>query len=168
MWGRQSYRFSDYEFKAASRDGFGTTGRSAMPTSRLITNASSASSASAGGQRTCVPDSVFLPPMSMTCGERLLKNAVEGRWKERRVIMGRVAMLTRPHNGRGLPLLGHCERGCDAHSYFNTPGSTLPAAMKTGKLTLRPDAVCRPRHRRLQHRQSQGRRLHRPRHEEGS
>src|SRR5262245_63464985 len=81
--------------------------------------------------------------MSMTCGERLLKNAVESRWKDRRVTMGRVAMLTRNHNGRAAcHYCGHCERGCDTYSYFNTPGSTLPAAMKTGKLALRPDAVC--------------------------
>jgi glucoside 3-dehydrogenase (cytochrome c) catalytic subunit len=144
-WGRQSYRFSDYEFKAASRDGFGVdwpiSHAELAPYYERVERFVGIS----GGAENLpqLPDSVFLPPMSMTCGERLLKNAVESRWKDRRVIMGRVAMLTRPHNGRAAcHYCGHCERGCDTYSYFNTPGSTLPAAMKTGKLTLRPDAVC--------------------------
>lgn len=145
MWGRQSYRFSDYEFKAATRDGFGVDwpiGHAELaPYYERVERFVGISGASEKLPQ--LPDSVFLPPMSMTCGEQLLKNAVESRWKERRVIMGRVAMLTQNHNGRAAcHYCGHCERGCETYSMFNTPGSTLPAAMKTGNLTLRPDAVC--------------------------
>ncbi|MBS1787148.1 MAG: GMC family oxidoreductase [Acidobacteria bacterium] len=144
MWGRQSYRLSDYEFKAASRDGYGDdwpiSHDELAPYYERVERFVGISGSKEGLPQ--LPDSVFLPPMALTCGERLLKKAVEARWKERKVIIGRVAMLTQAHNGRPTcHYCGHCERGCDTHSYFSTPGSTLPAAMKTGKLTLRPDAV---------------------------
>ena len=78
----------------------------------------------------------------MTCGERLLKRAVENRWKDRHVTIGRTAILTRKLNGRAAcHYCGHCDRGCSAYSYFSSPGSTLPAAAKTGRFTLRPNAV---------------------------
>jgi choline dehydrogenase-like flavoprotein len=145
MWGRQSYRLSDYEFKAASRDGFGVDWpigyRDLEPYYERVERFAGISGSIENLPQ--LPDSVFLPPMAMTCGEHLLKRAVESRWKDRRVTIGRVAMLTRSHRGRAqCHYCGHCERGCDTHSYFSTPASTLPAAMKTGRLTLRPDAVC--------------------------
>ncbi|MBO0862553.1 MAG: GMC family oxidoreductase, partial [Chloracidobacterium sp.] len=94
MWGRQSYRFSDYDFKAASRDGFGLdwpiSHAELAPYYERVEHFVGISGTAENLPQ--LPDSVFLPPMSMTCGERLLKNAVERRWKERRVIMGRVAM----------------------------------------------------------------------------
>jgi choline dehydrogenase-like flavoprotein len=144
MWGRQSYRLSDYEFKAASRDGFGEdwpiSHDELAPYYERVERFVGISGSKENLPQ--LPDSVFLPPMALTCGEQQLKKAVESRWKERKVIIGRVAMLTQNHNGRAAcHYCGHCERGCDTHSYFSTPGSTLPAAMKTGKLTLRPDAV---------------------------
>jgi choline dehydrogenase-like flavoprotein len=144
MWGRQSYRLSDYEFKAASRDGFGEdwpiSYKEIEPYYERVERFIGVSGQQENFPQ--LPDSVFLPPMAMTCGEHLLKRAVESKWKDRRVTIGRVAMLTRPHQGRAAcHFCGHCERGCDTHSYFSTPGSTLPAAMKTGRLTLRSDAV---------------------------
>jgi len=80
----------------------------------------------------------------MTCGERILKKAVESRWQDRHVIIGRAAILTKPHQGRAAcHYCGHCDRGCDTHSYYSSNGSTLPAAAKTGKMTLRPNAIVR-------------------------
>lgn len=144
MWGRQSYRLSDYEFKAASRDGFGEdwpiSHDELAPYYERVERFVGISGSKENLPQ--LPDSVFLPPMALTCGEQLLKKAVEARWKDRNVIIGRVAMLTQNHNGRAAcHYCGHCERGCDTHSYFSTPASTLPAAMATGKLTLRTNAV---------------------------
>ncbi len=144
MWGRQTYRLSDYEFKAASRDGYGEdwplSHQELAPYYERVERFAGISGATEGLPQ--LPDSVFLPPMAMTCGERALKKAVEQNWPQRKVIMGRVAMLTKPHNGRAAcHYCGHCERGCSTHSMFNTPGSTLPAAMKTKRLTLRTNAV---------------------------
>jgi choline dehydrogenase-like flavoprotein len=144
MWGRQSYRLSDYEFKAASRDGYEEdwpiSYRELEPYYERVERFIGISGSTEKIPQ--LPDSVFLPPMAMTCGESMLKQAVEKNWNDRRVIIGRVAMLTRPHNGRAAcHYCGHCERGCDTASYFSTPGSTLPAAIKTKRLTLRANAV---------------------------
>src|SRR5262249_23457669 len=59
-------------------------------------------------------------------------------------IIGRAAILTKAHQGRAAcHYCGHCDRGCTTHSYYSSPGSTLPAAAKTGRMTLRPNAVVR-------------------------
>jgi choline dehydrogenase-like flavoprotein len=144
MWGRQSYRLSDYEFKAASRDGYGDdwpiSYADIAPYYDKVEQFVGISGALEGLEQ--LPDGKFLPPMKMTCGEVMLKNAVESRWKNRRVTIGRAAILTQNHNGRAkCHYCGHCERGCSTYSYFSSPGSTLPAAAKTGRLTLRPHSV---------------------------
>lgn len=144
MWGRQSYRLSDYEFKAASRDGYGEDWpfayKDLAPYYAYVEKFVGISGKAEGLPQ--LPDSEFMPPMAMTCAELNLKQAVEKNWKERKVIVGRVAMLTKPHNGRAAcHYCGHCERGCSTHSMFNTPGSTLPAALRTKRLTLRTNSV---------------------------
>src|SRR5262245_59531363 len=143
-WGRQSYRLSDYEFKAASRDGYGDdwpiSYAELSPYYDRVEQFVGISGALEGLEQ--LPDGKFLPPMKMTCGEVMLKNAVESKWKDRRVTIGRAAILTQNHNGRAkCHYCGHCERGCSTYSYFSSPGSTLPAAAKTGRLTLRPHSV---------------------------
>jgi choline dehydrogenase-like flavoprotein len=142
LWGRQSYRMSDWDFKAASRDGFGDD----WPISyadvapyydeveRFI---------GVSGSREDVevlPDGDFLPPMPLTCGERMLKDVVDRM--DRRVMIGRAAVLTRRHQGRAeCHYCGPCHRGCSTGSYFASTSSTLPAAAATGRLTLVPNAL---------------------------
>ncbi len=143
-WGRQTYRLSDYELKAASRDGYGDdwpiSYAELAPYYDRVEEFIGVSGAYENVPN--LPDGKFLPAMKMTCGEWLLKKGVERRWKDRRVTIGRAAILTQKHNGRAAcHYCGHCDRGCTTHSYFNSPGSTLPAAAKTGRLTLRPNAV---------------------------
>ena len=146
VWGRQSYRYSDYEFKAASRDGFGQdwpiSYQDLEPYYDKVEEFVGISGSSESLPQ--LPDSKFLPPMAMTCGERLLKKSVESNFKGRKVIIGRAAILTKPHQGRAAcHWCGHCDRGCSTASYFSSPGSTLPSAAKTGRMTLRPNAVVR-------------------------
>lgn len=143
-WGRQSYRLSDYEFKAASRDGYGDdwpiSYAELAPYYDKVEEFVGVSGAYENIPN--LPDGKFLPAMKMTCAEWLLKKAVERRWKDRKVTIGRAAILTQRHNGRAAcHYCGHCDRGCSTYSYFSSPGSTLPAAAKTGRLTLRPNAV---------------------------
>src|SRR5262245_6689867 len=145
-WGRQSYRLSDFDFKAASRDGYEKdwpiSSEDLEPYYAQVEDFAGISGSYEKLPQ--LPDSKFLPPMAMTCGEHLLKKAVESRWQERKVIIGRAAILTRPHQGRAAcHYCGHCDRGCETHSYFSSNGSTLPAAAKTGKMTLRPNAIVR-------------------------
>src|SRR5581483_9474731 len=146
VWGRQSYRYSDYEFKAADRDGYGESWpisyKDLEPYYDLVEDFVGISGSYEKLPQ--LPDSRFLPAMNMTCGEHMLKKAVEGNFQNRRVIIGRAAILTKPHQGRAAcHYCGHCDRGCDTHSYFSSPGSTLPAAAKTRRMTLRPNSVVR-------------------------
>src|SRR3970282_1601895 len=61
---------------------------------------------------------------------------------ERGVTIGRCAILTRDHRGRAAcHYCGPCERGCITGSYFSSLSSKLPAALATGRLTLRPHSV---------------------------
>jgi choline dehydrogenase-like flavoprotein len=90
-----------------------------------------------------LPDGKFLPPMEMTCAEVLVKDAIAKHFPgERMMTIGRAAILTKAHQGR-LPChyCGPCSRGCITRSYFSTLNSTLPAAMATGKVTVRPYSV---------------------------
>jgi choline dehydrogenase-like flavoprotein len=90
-----------------------------------------------------LPDGEFLPPMPMTAAEAAASAKIRAAFGGERVMtIGRAAILTRPHNGR-LPChyCGPCERGCITHSYFSSIAATLPAAEKTGRLTLRPHSV---------------------------
>ncbi|MEO5684019.1 MAG: GMC family oxidoreductase, partial [Chitinophagaceae bacterium] len=90
-----------------------------------------------------LPDGDFLPPMEMNC----LEKEVAGRIKEkftdgRRMIIGRVANLTRGWNGRGpCQYRNLCDRGCPFGGYFSSNSGTLPVAMATGNLTLRPHSI---------------------------
>ena len=53
-----------------------------------------------------------------------------------------MAVLTQPHNGRGKCMSRNlCHRGCPYGAYFSSNSSTLPAAYKTGNLTLRPFSI---------------------------
>ncbi|MCY7327865.1 MAG: GMC family oxidoreductase, partial [Saprospiraceae bacterium] len=90
-----------------------------------------------------LPDSEFLPPMEMNILEKHVAKRIAEHYKgERRMIIGRVAHLTVPHNGRGAcQYRNRCERGCPYGAYFSSNSATLPAAKATGNLTIRPFSV---------------------------
>ena len=61
-----------------------------------------------------------------------------------RVIPKRAAQRSRSVNGlAACHYCGSCGRGCDAGAFWNSISDTLPAAAKTGRLTLCSDAVVR-------------------------
>jgi choline dehydrogenase-like flavoprotein len=83
-----------------------------------------------------------MPPFEMNCVEKHLKKSIEAKFKERNLIESRMAVLTQPHNGRGKCMSRNlCHRGCPYGAYFSSNSSTLPAAYKTGNLTLRPFSI---------------------------
>ena len=142
MWGRQSYRLSDFDFKAASRDGFGEdwpiSYADLEPYYDKVERFIGVSGQAEGFEQ--LPDSQFLPPMNMSCGEHEVKKVVNKMG--RGFTIGRVAVNTREHRGRAAcHYCGPCHRGCRTNSYFNSPTSTLPAAERTGRFTLITDAI---------------------------
>ncbi len=145
MWGRQVYRWSDLDFEANGREGIGVDWpiryADIAPWYDHVERFIGVSGQAEGLAQ--LPDGQFLPPMELRCAEQLVREKLMTRWNGERVLtIGRCAILTRNHNGReACHYCGPCERGCITHSYFSSIGSTLPAARRTGKLTLRPNSV---------------------------
>lgn len=145
MWGRQVYRLSDLDFEANQKEGIGVDWpvryADLAPWYDHVERFIGVSGQPEGLPQ--LPDGQFLPPMEFRCAEAHVRDAMRKRWGRKRVMtIGRCAILTQAHNGRAAcHYCGPCERGCITHSYFSSIGSTLPAAVKTGRLTLRPNTV---------------------------
>lgn len=144
MWGRQCYRWSDLDFEANARDGHGVDWpiryRDIAPWYSYVERFVGISGRPEGLPQ--LPDGEFLPPMDMNCAERFLKQRIESAYPGRRMTIGRVANLTRPHEGRGpCQYRDQCHRGCSFGGYFSSLSATLPAAQRTGNLTIVTDAI---------------------------
>jgi choline dehydrogenase-like flavoprotein len=134
---------SDLDFKAASHDGFGddwpVSYADMVPYYEKVERYVGISGRAENLSQ--LPDSVFLPPMEMTCAEHHFRKSVRDQFG-RTVTIGRVAILTKNHNGRAAcHYCGPCERGCSTNSYFASPWTTIADAQKSGRLTLITDAV---------------------------
>jgi choline dehydrogenase-like flavoprotein len=143
-WGRQTYRWSDYDFIANKRDGHGTDWpiryADVAPWYDLVEEFIGVSGAAEGLKQ--LPDGKFQPPMALNVVEQHVREAISQRWPERRLTIGRTANLTQEKEGRSkCQFRSICARGCSYGAYFSTQSSTLPAAVKTGRLTVITDAV---------------------------
>src|SRR6516225_74619 len=145
MWGRQSYRLSDFDFDANAKDGIGIDWpvryKEIAPWYDYAEKFAGISGSHEGIPQ--LPDGQFLPPMDMTCVEKDVAARIKEHYNgARRMIIGRVANLTVEHNGRtNCQFRNKCWLGCPFGGYFSTQSSTLPAAMKTGNLTVRPWSI---------------------------
>lgn len=143
-WGRQSYRWSDLDFEANLKDNVAVDWpiryADIAPWYDYVEEFAGISGQAEGLPQ--LPDGKFLPPMEMTCVELDMRDALAKKFDDRIMTIGRSAVLTRVHKGRAAcHYCGVCHRGCITGSYFSSISSTLPAAYKTGKLTLRPYSV---------------------------
>jgi choline dehydrogenase-like flavoprotein len=144
-WGRQCYRWSDYDFGANARDGHGTDWpiryADVAPWYDKVERFIGVSGAKEGLAQ--LPDGQFQPPLALNAVEKSLRATIAARWPERCLTVGRTANLTegKPDEGRA-PCQSRdiCNRGCSFGAYFSTQSSTLPAATKTGRLTVITDA----------------------------
>ena len=141
LWARACYRWSDLDFEANLKDGHGVDWpiryKDLAPWYDYVESFIGVSGNMDGVQH--LPDGKFLPPFEMNCAEKDFRQKIERHYKDRRVIIGRTANLTRPVKGRGqCQARNLCHRGCPYGAYFSTNASTLPAAHATGNLTLRP------------------------------
>jgi len=144
LWGRQCYRLSDLDFSANQRDGFGVDWpiryKDIAPWYDYVESYIGVS-----GQRenlSQLPDGNFLPPMALNCIERHLAESLTKNEEKRILTIARVANLTKGWDNRG-PCMNRnlCTRGCPFGGYFSSNSSTIPAAMATGNLTLRPFSI---------------------------
>src|SRR5882724_9527888 len=145
MWGRQSYRWSDFDFEANAREGIAVDWpiryRDLAPWYDHVERHAGISGSSEGMPQ--LPDGQFQPPMALNCGEEMIAERLRRQFGgRRRIIPGRTANLTRPLPGRSpCQYRNACWLGCPFGGYFSTQSSTLPAAMATGRLTLKPFAI---------------------------
>ena len=145
MWGRQSYRHSDFDFEANAREGVGTDWpiryADISPWYDYVEKHAGINGSHEGMPQ--LPDGQFLPAMPLNCGEQMIAdkaNKIFG--PHRRIIPGRSANLTQPHDGRSqCQYRNACWLGCPYGAYFSTQSSTLPHAVKTGNLTLKPWSI---------------------------
>jgi choline dehydrogenase-like flavoprotein len=141
-WARATDRMADYEFKAASRDGYGmdwaVNYADMKPYYDRVERFIGVSAAMEGLPQ--FPDGVFLPPMPLNCAETIFTAASKSiGW---RTTPRRLAQLTRMHNNRPpCHYCGNCVNGCDVGAMFNTVAVTLPPALKTGNLEVLTDSV---------------------------
>ena len=145
IWGRQSYRWSNLDFEANLREGIGVDWpiryQDIAPWYDHVEDFIGVSGKNEGLPQ--LPDGHFLPPMELNCAELVAKDAIAKYFPgERLMTIGRTAILTERHNGRApCHYCGPCARGCITRSYFSSLNSTLPAALTTGKVTVRPHSV---------------------------
>jgi choline dehydrogenase-like flavoprotein len=141
-WARATDRMADYEFKAASLDGYGmnwaVSYADMKPYYDRIESFIGVSASKDGFPQ--FPDGPFLPPMPMNCAETIFFAAARSLgWP---VCHRRLSQLTVPHNGRPpCHYCGNCVNGCDIGAMFNPVAVTLPPALKTGRLEIRCDSV---------------------------
>lgn len=143
-WGRQCYRLSDLDFEANQREGIAIDWpiryHDIEPWYNYVENFVGVSGQSEGLPH--LPDGEFLPPMEMNILEKHFKKKVESKYSERCVTIGRTANLTKGWKGRNACMYRNlCKRGCPFGGYFSSNAATIPAAMKTGNLTLRPFSI---------------------------
>jgi choline dehydrogenase-like flavoprotein len=147
IWGRQTYRWSDDDFNANLRDGIGIDWpvryKDIAPWYSYVEKFIGVSGEALNLPQ--LPDSEFLPPMELNCVEKELQSSIAKNYSDRVMTVGRVAHITRGVKSDGLrtqcQFRNRCDRGCPFGSYFSSNSSTLPAAEKTGNMTLRADSV---------------------------
>ncbi len=144
MWGRGCYRWSDLDFTANLKDGHGVDWpiryRDIAPWYSYVEKFAGINGRAEGLPQ--LPDGAFQPPMAMNAGEKWAKARIEKAYSDRMLTNGRFAVLTEPIGNRApCHYCGPCARGCSTGSYFSSVSSTLPAAEKTGRMTLRPHSL---------------------------
>lgn len=144
LWGRQSYRWSEYDFEANAKDGIAVDWpiryKDIDPWYSYVERFAGISGNRDGLSQ--LPDGEFQPAMEMNCVEKDVAERINKHYKSTRMIMGRVANITQPLQARtNCQYRNKCWLGCPFGGYFSTQSSTLPAAMATGNLTLRPFSI---------------------------
>jgi choline dehydrogenase-like flavoprotein len=147
-WGRQSYRWSDIDFEANLKEGIAVDWpvrySDIAPWYDKVEEYIGVSGENLGLPQ--LPDGKFHPPMDLNCAELDLKKSMSAKFDDGRLMtIGRVAHITESAaqiEGRGpCQYRNRCWRGCPFGGYFSSNSSTLPAAERTGNLTLRPNSI---------------------------
>jgi choline dehydrogenase-like flavoprotein len=145
MWGRQSYRLSEMDFEANAKEGIAVDWPIRYKDLEKWYGHVERFAGISGSRNGLpqLPDGDFLPPMEMNVVEKAVAARIKDHYKEsRHMLIGRAANLTKAIQGRtNCQFRSKCWLGCPFGGYFSTQSSTLPAAVATGNLTLRPFSI---------------------------
>lgn len=147
LWGRQSYRFNADDFLANQKDGIAVDWpiryNDIAPWYDYVEKFAGISGTNEGLD--VLPDGQFLPPIPLNIVEKDVAKRIQKAFKgTRHLIHSRSANITRalPEQNRvSCQYRNKCWLGCPFGAYFSTQSSTLPMAMKTGNLTVRPFSI---------------------------
>lgn len=147
MWGRQSYRFNKWDFEANAKEGIGVDWpiryEDLNKWYTYVEGFAGISGSKHGLE--VLPDGNFLPPMEMNCVEKDVADKIKTHYNgQRHMFIGRCANITEPKPEQARSACQYrnrCWRGCPFGAYFSTQSATLPAAQKTGNLTLKTDSI---------------------------
>jgi len=149
MWARQTQRWSDFDFEGPVRDGFAVDWPIRYKDLESWYSYVEKFAGIAGNRDGLpeLPDSEVMPGFEMSCVEQYFKESLKKNFADRHLIQARCAHLTDPqpiHEQQGRTKCQNqtmCNRGCVFGGYFSSNASTLPWALKTGNLTIRPHSV---------------------------
>lgn len=144
IWGRWTQRWSDLDFTANAKDGYGVDWpiryKDIAPWYSYVEKFVGISGNKDGIPH--LPDGEFMPPMKLNALEKHLQQSIKENYSDRQLITSRTANITIELPGRtACQYRNMCARGCPFGAYFSSNSSTLPAAKATGNLTLQPFAV---------------------------
>ena len=145
-WGRQALRLSDLDFEANKKEDIAVDWpiryKDIAPWYDRVEQFIGVSGEKLG--LSYLPDGVFSPAVELNCVEQAFRDKIESNYDNRYLTMGRFANLTgdEVHEGRGkCQYRNKCAKGCPFGAYFSSNSSTLPAAERTGNMSLRPNSI---------------------------
>ena len=145
LWGRQSYRWSKFDFEANAKDGIAVDWPirydDLAPWYSYVEKFAGIQGTKEGLE--ILPDGEFMPGMEMNVAEKDVASKLKTHYKgTRHMFIGRSANITQPHNNRtNCQYRNRCWRGCPFGAYFSTQSATLPAAKATGNLTVETNKI---------------------------
>jgi glucoside 3-dehydrogenase (cytochrome c) catalytic subunit len=144
LWSKHCYRLSDLDFEANGKEGIGIDWpvryKDIEPWYDYVENYMGISGNRDGIAN--LPDGNYLPPFEMNIFEKHLSKRIKETYAERDLIIGRMAILTKDHNGRGrCHARNLCHRGCIFGAPYSSNSASLPDAAHTGNLTMRPYSI---------------------------
>ncbi|MEO0901960.1 MAG: GMC family oxidoreductase, partial [Bacteroidota bacterium] len=148
MWGRHSYRWSEIDFAANAKEGVAVDWpvryKDIAPWYDKVESYIGVSGELLGLPQ--LPDGKFEPMMELNCVEDFVRGKVSEHFDGRVITAGRVAHINSDKKFEGdgrirCQYRNRCVRGCPFGAYFSSVSSTLPAAERTGNMTLRPDSI---------------------------
>jgi choline dehydrogenase-like flavoprotein len=149
LWARQTQRWSDYDYEGPVRDGFAVDWPIRYKDMEEWYSYVEKFAGIAGNRDGLpeLPDSEVMPAFETSCIENYFKESLQKNFPDRHLIAARCAHITDPqqiHIDQGRSKCQNqtmCNRGCIYGSYFSSNASTIPWALKTGNLTIRPHSV---------------------------